>query len=253
MNSFFDFKGKKVLVTGASRGIGKDIAMSFAELGATVTITGRNPETLKQAVHELQQYSPSCTYLSADMQDVEAIYQMVDDAVAHMGGIDILVNNAGVNIPQNALDVTEEDWDAVVDTNLKGTFFCSQRVGKYMIPNKTGKIINIASQMAFVGYIKRAAYCASKGGAVQLTKALAVEWATHNIKVNAVAPTFIETEFTSDMFADEAFYEDVMGHIPIGKLAQPADVTGAVLFLASDHTNFVTGDTIKVDGGWTAI
>ena len=122
-----------------------------------------------------------------------------------------------------------------------------------MIEQGGGKIINMASQMAFVGYIKRSVYCSSKGGAVQLTKALAVEWAPYNVRVNAVAPTFIETDFTKEMFEDEEFYQDVVSRIPLGKLAQPSDVTGAVLFLASDLAQFITGETIKVDGGWTAI
>lgn len=251
--NFSDLNGKKVLVTGASKGIGKDIAVAFAKLGAHVVITGRNEEALTETVKEMKQFSSSCSYVKANMKVVSEVYYMVDKSFELMGGLDIVVNNAGINIPKTALEVTEEEWDSIIDTNLKGMFFCSQRSGKYMIPKKHGKIINIVSQMGFVGYIKRAAYCSSKGGAVQLTKALAVEWASYNIKVNAVAPTFIETELTTDMFKDEEFYQDVLSRIPLGKLAQPSDVTGAVLYLASDMANFVTGETIKVDGGWTAI
>jgi NAD(P)-dependent dehydrogenase (short-subunit alcohol dehydrogenase family) len=253
LTHFAELKGKRVLVTGGSKGIGKDIALSFAKLGATVVISGRNDEALSAAVLELNRHSSNCSYVKADIRHVADIHKMVDEAVAHMGGLDVLVNNAGVNIPKPAMEVTEEDWDSVVDTNLKGSFFSSQRAAKYFLSQKSGKIINIVSQMAFVGYIKRAAYCSSKGGAVQMTKALAVEWAPNNIKVNAVAPTFIETELTSSMFEDREFYQDVLNRIPLGKLAQPSDVTGAVLFLASDMANFVTGETIKVDGGWTAI
>jgi NAD(P)-dependent dehydrogenase (short-subunit alcohol dehydrogenase family) len=250
---FTELKEKKVIVTGGGKGIGKDIAIAFAKLGATVVITGRNETVLSATTQELKQHSSTCSFVTADIQNVSEIYKMVDDAINLMDGLDILVNNAGINIPKSALEVTEEDWDAIIDTNLKGSFFSSQRAGKYMIQQNKGKIINIVSQMAFVGYIKRAAYCSSKGGAVQLTKALAVEWSPHNIRVNAVAPTFIETEFTSNMFKDEAFHQDVLNRIPLGKLAQPSDVTGAVMFLASDMANFVTGETIKVDGGWTAI
>jgi NAD(P)-dependent dehydrogenase (short-subunit alcohol dehydrogenase family) len=250
---FNELQGQKVLVTGGSKGIGKDIALAFAKLGAMVTITGRNKPSLSATTQELKKHNPECYSVAADVQNVSEIYKMVDDAASLMGGLDVVVNNAGVNIPKPVMDVTEEDWDSIIDTNLKGTFFCSQRAGKYMIPQSRGKIINIVSQMAFVGYIKRAAYCSSKGGAVQLTKALAVEWAPNNIKVNAVAPTFIETEFTANMFKDEEFYQDVLNRIPLGKLAQPSDVTGAVLYLASDMANFITGETIKVDGGWTAI
>ncbi|RNB81078.1 SDR family oxidoreductase [Brevibacillus nitrificans] len=253
MTYFQELKGKKVLITGGSKGIGKDAALAFAKLGAKVMITGRNAADLEAAVQELRQFQAESYFLSADMQDVQSIYQMVDDTIATLGGLDVLVNNAGINIAKPAFDVTEEDWDRVLDTNLKGTFFCSQRAGKHMAENGGGRIINMVSQMAFVGYIKRSAYCSSKGGAVQLTKALAVEWASYGVKVNAVAPTFVETDLTKKMFEDREFYQDVLRRIPLGQLAQVSDITGAVLFLASDMATFITGETIKVDGGWTAI
>jgi 2-deoxy-D-gluconate 3-dehydrogenase len=250
---FDELKGKKVLVTGGSKGIGKDIALAFTKQGTDVVITGRNEADLVSTTNELRKIHPNAFYLKGDMQDIQSVYEMVDNAVSTLGNIDILVNNAGINIPKPALEVTEKDWNQVIDTNLKGTFFCAQRVGKHMIEQGKGKIINMVSQMAFVGYIKRSVYCSSKGGAVQLTKALAVEWAPYNVRVNAVAPTFIETDFTRKMFEDQEFYQDVVARIPLGKLAQPSDVTGAVLFLASDLAYFITGETIKVDGGWTAI
>jgi NAD(P)-dependent dehydrogenase (short-subunit alcohol dehydrogenase family) len=253
MSYFAEIQDMNVIVTGGSKGIGFDIACAFAELGSNVVITGRDQAALSDATEKLKKLNPNCSYISADMQNVPSVINMVDTAVERLGSIDVLVNNAGTNIPKPALEVTEEDWDIIHDTNLKGTFFSSQAAGKHMVPQGKGKIINIVSQMAFVGYIKRSAYCSSKGGAVQLTKALAVEWAPYNIKVNAVAPTFIETELTKKMFADEEFYHDVLRRIPLGKLARPSDVTGAVLFLASNLSNFVTGDTIRVDGGWTAI
>ncbi|PLT30052.1 SDR family NAD(P)-dependent oxidoreductase [Peribacillus deserti] len=253
MDYFSDLKGKRILVTGGSKGLGLDIALSFARLGSKVVITGRKQSALEEAAIQLRKYQEDCTFITSDMQDVESVRKMVDEAARHMGGLDVLVNNAGINIAKPAVEVTEEDWDQVVDTNLKGLFFCSQQAGRYLIPQGSGKIINIVSQMAFVGFYDRAAYCSSKGGAVQLTKALAVEWAEHHINVNAVAPTFIETEMTKPMFEDRTFYENVIGRIPLGELAQPSDVTGAVLFLASNMGNFITGETIKVDGGWTAI
>jgi NAD(P)-dependent dehydrogenase (short-subunit alcohol dehydrogenase family) len=253
MDYFAELKDKKIIVTGGSKGIGYEIALTFAKLGAQVVITGRGESSLVSAVMQLKKHNPNCSYIVSDIKDVNSVYNMVDKAVAYMNGIDILINNAGINIAKPALEVTEEDWMQVLDTNLKGTFFCSQRAGKYMVQQGYGKIINMVSQMAFVGYIKRAAYCASKGGAVQLTKALAVEWAPHQIKVNAVAPTFVETELTSNMFKDLAFKEDVLKRIPLGTFSVPSDVAGAVLFLASDLANFITGETIRVDGGWTAI
>ncbi|MED3830336.1 SDR family NAD(P)-dependent oxidoreductase [Priestia megaterium] len=253
MTYFSELKGKKVLVTGGSKGIGKDIALAFAKQGADVVIIGRNEADLVSTTNELKRIHPHSFYLKVDIQDIQSVHEMVDNAVSTLGNIDILINNAGINIAKPALEVTEKDWNQVIDTNLKGTFFCAQRVGKYMIEQGGGKIINMASQMAFVGYIKRSVYCSSKGGAVQLTKALAVEWAPYNVRVNAVAPTFIETDFTREMFEDQEFYQDIVSRIPLGKLAQPSDVTGAVLFLASDLAQFITGETIKVDGGWTAI
>ncbi|WP_078380675.1 SDR family NAD(P)-dependent oxidoreductase [Sutcliffiella halmapala] len=253
MDNFSDLNGKKILITGGSKGIGKAIALAFAKLGAEIMITGRNETVLIETVKELQEFQPSSFYLVADIQDVQSVYQMVDATISILGGLDIVINNAGVNIAKPALEVTEDDWDQVLDTNLKGTFFCSQRAAQHMVKHGGGNIINIVSQMAFVGYVKRAAYCSSKGGAVQLTKALAVEWATSNVKVNAVAPTFVKTELTNNMLDDQVFYQDVLNRIPLGKLAEVSDITGAVLFLASDMARFITGETIKVDGGWTAI
>ncbi|MFD2922303.1 SDR family NAD(P)-dependent oxidoreductase [Halobacillus naozhouensis] len=253
MKYFPDLENKSVVVTGGSKGIGKSIALAFAEHGSKVLIVGRNETDLLQTVNELKQHNPDCSYISADLTNVDEIRQMIDQAVSRMGSLDVLVNNAGVNITKPALEITEENWDQVLDINLKASFFCSQKAAEYMVPNGEGKIINIASQMAFVGYWNRASYCSSKGGMVQLTKALAVEWAEHHVNVNAVAPTFIETELTEKMFEDKAFEKDVYSRIPLGKLADPKDVAGAVLYLSSNVSKFITGDTIKVDGGWTAI
>lgn len=250
---FSELAGKTVVVTGGSKGIGRDIARTFAELGANVVISGRNQEPLDEALRGLQEFNPRCIAVAGDLSAVTEVRRLIDTAADTFGTVDVLVNNAGVNIAKPAMDVTESDWDTVLDLNLKSAFFASQAAAKYMLAQKSGRIINISSQMAFVGYIKRAAYCSSKGGMVQLTKALAVEWAKDGVKVNAVAPTFIETELTAKMFEDEAFRKDVESRILLDGLAQPKDISGAVLYLASDLANFVTGETIKVDGGWTAI
>lgn len=250
---FTELAGKTVIVTGGSKGIGRDIARTFAELGANVIISGRNQQALDDALHELHGFNPRCIAVAGDLSAVAEVRRLIDTAADTFGTVDVLVNNAGVNIAKPAMEVTESDWDTVLDLNLKSAFFASQAAAKYMLAQKSGRIINIASQMAFVGYIKRAAYCSSKGGMVQMTKALAVEWAKDGLKVNAVAPTFIETEFTAQMFEDEAFKKDVESRILLDGLAQPKDISGAVLYLASDLANFVTGETIKVDGGWTAI
>lgn len=254
MNSYFsELKGQTVVVTGGSKGLGKDIALTFAELGANVAISGRNQETLDVTLEELRVHNPNCIAVAGDLSDINEVKKLIDTAATQFGKIDVLVNNAGVNIAKPAMEVTEEDWDTVLNLNLKSAFFASQAAAKYMLAQNSGRIINIASQMAFVGYIKRAAYCSSKGGVVQMTKALAVEWAKHGIRVNAVAPTFVETEFTEKMFEDQAFKEDVNQRILLDGLSQPKDTSGAVLYLASNLSNFVTGETIKVDGGWTAI
>lgn len=254
MNSYFsELEGQAVVVTGGSKGLGKDIALTFAELGANVAISGRNQEALDATLEELRAHNPNCIAVAGDLSDVNEVKKLIDTAATQFGTIDVLVNNAGVNIAKPAMDVTEADWDTVLDLNLKSAFFASQAAAKYMLVQNSGRIINIASQMAFVGYIKRAAYCSSKGGMVQMTKALAVEWAKHGIRVNAVAPTFVETEFTEKQFEDAAFKEDVNRRILLDGLSQPKDTSGVVLYLASNLSNFVTGETIKVDGGWTAI
>ncbi|MBU8792153.1 SDR family oxidoreductase [Oceanobacillus caeni] len=254
MSTYFsDLQKKTVIVTGGSKGIGKDIALSFSRLGANVIIIGRNEKDLNQTLSELNVFQGNHKAVQADVNDITHVKKIVDNIVRDYGAVDVLVNNAGINIPKEALEVTEQDWDKVIDTNLKALFFFSQAVAKYMVEQKSGRIINIASQMSFVGYIKRAAYCSSKGGVVQLTKALAVEWAPYHINVNAVAPTFIETELTSKMFEDEDFKKDVKSRILFDELPKPHDISGAVLYLASNLSNFVTGETIKVDGGWTAI
>lgn len=254
MNGYFsELANKTIVVTGGSRGVGKDIALTFAKLGANVVISGRDEQTLNATLSELQEHNKNCIAVPGDLRRISAVKALIETAAAKFGTIDVLVNNAGINIAKPALEVTEEDWDTVLDLNLKTAFFASQAAAPYMIAQKSGKIINIASQMAFVGYIKRAAYCSSKGGLVQLTKALAVEWAQHGVRVNAVAPTFIETEFTAKMFEDESFKQDVESRILLDGLSKPQDTSGAVLYLASNLANFVTGETIKVDGGWTAI
>jgi len=176
---------------------------------------------------------------------------MAEKAVAAFGHLDILVNCAGINITQMAVDVTEEAWDKVMDINLKALFFCCQAVGKIMIAQKSGKIINMSSQAGTVAIPLRSAYCSSKGGVNMLTKLLALEWAPYNIKVNAVAPTFVETKFTEPMFKNEEFLRYTLDNILLGKLGQPADVSGAVVYLASSASDLVTGHVLAVDGGWT--
>lgn len=248
----FSLADRVVMVTGASRGLGRAIALGVAEAGADVIAVGRTERELRSLADEVSALGRRALAVQADVTRMADIDRMVESSLGELGRIDVLVNNAGINILQDAVDVTEDAWDTVIDLNLKATFFCSQRVGRVMIRQGKGKIVNIASQMGLVGYRKRAAYCASKGGVVQLTKVLAVEWAQHGINVNAVAPTFVETAMTASMLADPAFREEVVSRIPLGRVGEPKDVVGAVIYLSSPASDLVTGHTLLVDGGWVA-
>ncbi len=247
-----DLKGRNAIVTGAGKGIGKAISLALATSGAKVFAVSRTMKDLEAVKEEIMKEGGDCSAISCDVQNVTQIGQMVEQACSEAKRIDILVNSAGVNIQSHVLDVTEEQWDTIMNTNLKGAFFVSQAVAKNMKQYKQGRIINITSQMAFVGFYKRVAYCASKGGLTQATKAMAVELAEYNIKVNCVAPTFLKTPLTEPMFKDKDFYEEVISRIPLGKIGTPDDVVGGVMYLASDSAELVTGSTILVDGGWVA-
>jgi 2-deoxy-D-gluconate 3-dehydrogenase len=246
--------GKKALITGSRRGIGAGIAAAFAEQGADVGINDieRDSEAEK-TIAGIEKLGRKASWHLADISSAADRERMFDEFVAEHGRIDVLVNNAGVNIPRDALDVDEADWDTVMDVNLKGLFFMSQRVGRRMVNAGGGKIVNIASQNGVIGYYRRAAYCSSKAGVVNLTRVLALEWAPHGITVNAVGPTFILTPLTQSTFDDPALREDLLKRIPLGRVGKPEDVVGAVVFLASPAADLITGHTLLVDGGWTAV
>jgi 2-deoxy-D-gluconate 3-dehydrogenase len=248
----FDLTGKVALVTGAGRGMGAHIAEALAMYGADVIVCSRTESELVKVAGKIESRGQKAMVYPIDLTRTETIQKMVADCEAEMGAIDVLVNNAGINIPQWAEEVTEEAWDKVIAINLKAQFFCAQAVGRKMIERKEGKIIMVSSQAGSVGLIKRAAYCSSKGAINQLTRTLAIEWAKHNIKVNAIAPTFVEGPFTEPMFKDKEFKDYVLGNIPLGRIGQPEDVTGAVVYLASNAANLVTGSILAIDGGWTA-
>ncbi len=248
----FDLSGKVAVVTGAGRGMGRYMALDLARYGADVVLCSRTLSELEQVRDEVAALGRKALVVPTDVGIIAEIERMTAMAVERFGRIDILVNNAGMNVPQWAEEVTEEAWDRVMNINVKGVFFCAQTVGKVMIRQQKGKIINISSQSGSVGLIKRSAYCSSKGAVNQLTRVLALEWGKHNICVNALAPTFVETPMTRPMLEEKSFRDYVMGNILLGRLCKPEDLTGGLIFLASDASDMVTGHILHIDGGWTA-
>ena len=249
----FRLDGKVAVVTGASRGLGRHTALALAEAGAAVALVARAANELEQVASEAKEVGLEAHPFPADLTDVTAAPALINRIVEHYGRLDILVNGAGTNIQQNALDVDETSWDTVLDVNLRAIFFLSQAAARTMIGSGTpGRIVNIASQIGAVGFYKRAAYAASKGGLVQMSKVLALEWAPYGIRVNCVGPTFIDSPLARQMFEDPEIAEEVMRRIPIGRLGKPSEVAAAVLYLVSEGADIITGNHLLVDGGWTA-
>lgn len=249
----FDLTGQVALVTGAARGLGQAIALALAHAGADVALGLRDVTTGGDLAAEIQSMGRRTLPLQMDVTRLDQITQAVADTVAHFGRIDILINNVGIAPGNLAEDVTEADYDLTMTTNLKGTFFTSQAAGRVMIRQNYGRIINLSSQAGFIALPTEAIYCASKAAISHLTKCLAVEWGKYNITVNAVAPTFIRTPGTAEVLADPAFHADVVERIAaLHRIGDPMDVAGAVVFLASPAAALITGDTLMIDGGWTA-
>ncbi|ULO10631.1 SDR family oxidoreductase [Paenibacillus sp. 19GGS1-52] len=248
----FDLNGKIVVITGASMGLGQGLAKALAHAGAKVILTARSVQKLELVAEEIRAEGGEAEIRQLDVTDTAQIGTVMNEVKAAFGHIDILVNNAGLGANHAAVDVTEEDWDSMMDVNLKGLFFCCQAAGKIMLEQGNGRIVNISSQASVVGIIDHAVYCASKGGVNQLTRVLALEWSRHGVNVNAVAPTFTYTPGTAERLDDPKYYSDVVNRIPANRVAEIQDVAGAVIYLASSAGNMVTGTTLLVDGGWTA-
>jgi NAD(P)-dependent dehydrogenase (short-subunit alcohol dehydrogenase family) len=247
-----DVKGKTAVVAGASRNIGRTLALGLASAGADLVVCSRTVSDLETLAGEIRAMGRKAIVQRMDVTRLGDIRAMAEAAVGEYGRIDILVNNAGVNINKSALETTEEEWDRAMATNLKSYFFCSQIIGRHMVEQRKGKIININSTFGLVGFHNRSAYCASKGGISLLTKVLAIEWAPYNVNVNGIAPTATRTTINEELFANEEWRKGMLARLPVGRFLEPRDLVGAVVFLASDAANMVTGITLPVDGGWTA-
>ena len=251
----FDLTGQVAVVTGANTGIGQGIALALAAAGADIAAVGRTPA--EDTAAKIRGLGRRCALVSADLSSIAPVQGVVGTVVEQLGGLNILVNNAGIIRRADSVDFTEEDWDAVVDTNLKVLFFLCQAAGRHMIATHAatggrGKIINVASMLSFQGGIRVPSYTASKSGVAGLTKLLACEWAAKGVNVNAIAPGYIATNNTAALQADESRNRQIIERIPEGRWGSPADIGGAAVFLASRAADYVQGHILAVDGGWLA-
>jgi gluconate 5-dehydrogenase len=248
-DSLFDLKGQVALVTGASRGLGQYFARALARAGADLILTSRRRESLTEFAQEMRSLGRRAVALELDVRDPASIERMAAEAEAAQGQIHILVNNAGCNVRKPALDVTWEDWNLVLDTNLRGSFFVAQAIARGMIAHQYGRIINVGSVTSVFGYAGLAPYGASRGGIRQLTMSLAADWGPHGVTVNCLAPGWFKTRQNQVLYEDPDWVEYLIERIPIRRPGQPNDLDGAVLFLASEASRYVTGQTLLVDGG----
>lgn len=247
--NLFDLSGKKAIVTGGAGTLGKTIAYALAEYGADIVVFDKNTEYAEDLVNNIRQLGRRANALQIDLTDCTQIVEAVNKVIEMYGVIDILINHAGINIRKPAEEFNESDWNAIIDVNLKGIFFMAQTVGKFMIAQKFGKIVNTASVSSVRGHPNLAIYAASKGGVMQITKVLANEWARYGINVNAIGPGYIETNQTSLLLNDLKNYNKIISKIPLGRLGKPEDLVGACLFLCSKASDYITGQTLFVEGG----
>lgn len=249
----FSLEGKTAIVTGASKGLGEAIALSMADAGANLVLTGRDESSLEKVAGAVTEKGAKCVPMKVDVLNSDEVQNMTEKTITEFGKIDILVNNAGINIVKPLLKLTEEEWDSVLDTNLKGYFLCAQAVAPHMIENQSGCIINNASVFGRTGFMNISPYISSKGGVVQLTKAMAVEWARSNVRVVCIAPSYIVTEMAKrDIESNPKIREQNIKKIPMRRGGEPREVGDVCVFLASDAASFITGETLAIDGGWLA-
>jgi gluconate 5-dehydrogenase len=249
----FDLSGKVALVTGATRGIGRGLALALAERGADLILTSRNQTDCDGAASAVSDLGCRVLAKRTDVGDRQSIEELARAAKEEFGRVDILVNNAGIASRKPAEELTEEDWDRVIDVDLKGVFLCSLIFGKGMIAQRSGKIINVASMLGVVADEELLPYCVAKGGVIQLTRALALEWAKYNIQVNALCPGYMMTSMNEKtLTTNQRVYDYIIGKTPMRRLGTVEELVGATLLLASDASNYMTGQVVVIDGGWTA-
>ena len=248
----FRLDGQVALVTGASKGIGWDLAKALAHAGASVAVAARDQPSLERLADEIRVDGGEALAVELDVRDVAQISTTFEQVREHFGSLDVLVNNAGLGANHPAVDITESDWDEMMDVNLRGLFFACQAAGRIMLAQGHGRIINMSSQAGVVGIREHAVYSASKGGVNLLTKVLALEWSSRGVTVNAVAPTFIYTPGTAERLDQPEYLAGVLDRLPIGRVGTTTDVAGAVLYLASPAGGMVSGHVLVVDGAWTA-
>lgn len=253
--NLFDLTGKVAVVTGASSGLGIQFAMALAKQGADIAVVARRVERLKEVSGEIEKLGRRCIAVKCDVTKENEIIDAVKQIKAFYGSIDILVNNAGVGLAEPAETQSTETWNKVIDANLNGVYLFAREVSKGMIEKNHGKIINIGSIHSNVAIAGNSisAYCASKGGVLMLTKALAAEWAKYNITVNAIGPAYFESEMTEGVVGDEAFGQFIKVRCPMGRIGKAGELDGALIYLSSDASSYTTGQIIFVDGGWNTI
>ncbi|MCF6147358.1 MAG: SDR family oxidoreductase [Candidatus Kuenenia sp.] len=248
----FNLHDKVALVTGAGKGLGKSMALALSESGAHVAVVSRTFSDVEETAQEIEGNGVTSIPIAADVTKLADVKKMVDIVLAKFNTIDILVNNAGAFIGGKMQEFSLDDWYKTIEINLTSAYLCTKTVGMHMIEKKRGKIITISSALGVFGASRSSAYCSSKGGVIQLTKALAVEWAKYNINVNSIAPYTMETDTTREMLKDEKIKQSIISKIPLKRIGLPSDLSGTVVFLASKASDYITGQVIFVDGGFSA-